>query len=128
MSILSYVNKSGDQALSDLTDAGAKVVSKNVFSDTVAPGLVVAQNPDGPANIEKGAKVTISISKGPALIKVPNLLKMTTELAKKALEDAGFNNYKINVLKSKGPGKVVGQTPKAGSMVKPGTLIVVDIY
>lgn len=128
MSILSYVNKSGDQALSDLTDAGAKVVSKNVFSDTVAPGLVVAQNPDGPANIEKGAKVTISISKGPALIKVPNLVKMTTELAKKTLEDAGFNNYKINVLKSKGPGKVVGQTPKAGSMVKPGTLIVVDIY
>ena len=128
MSILSYVNKSGDQALSDLTDAGAKVVSKNVFSDTVAPGLVVAQNPDGPANIEKGAKVTISISKGPALIKVPNLVKMTTELAKKTLEDAGFNNYKINILKSKGPGKVVGQTPKAGSMVKPGTLIVVDIY
>jgi serine/threonine-protein kinase len=128
MSILSYVNKSGDQALSDLTDAGAKVLSKNVFSDTVAPGLVVAQNPDGPANIEKGAKVTISISKGPALIKVPNLVKMTTELAKKTLEDAGFNNYKINVLKSKGPGKVVGQTPKAGSMVKPGTLIVVDIY
>ena len=128
ISILSYVNKSGDQALSDLTDAGAKVVSKNVFSDTVAPGLVVAQNPDGPANIEKGAKVTISISKGPALIKVPNLVKMTTELAKKTLEDAGFNNYKINILKSKGPGKVVGQTPKAGSMVKPGTLIVVDIY
>jgi serine/threonine-protein kinase len=128
ISILSYVNKSGDQALSDLTDAGAKVVSKNVFSDTVAPGLVVAQNPDGPANIEKGAKVTISISKGPALIKVPNLVKMTTELAKKTLEDAGFNNYKINILKSKGPGKVVGQTPKSGSMVKPGTLIVVDIY
>ncbi|CAB5073403.1 unannotated protein [freshwater metagenome] len=128
MSIISYVNKSSDQALSELTDAGAKVISKNVYSNTVAPGMVVSQNPDGPANIEKGAKVTISISQGPALIKVPNLAKMTSALATKTLEDAGFNNYKINILKAKGPGKVVGQTPKAGSMVKPGTLIVVDIY
>lgn len=128
ISIISYVNKSSDQALSELTDAGAKVISKNVYSNTVAPGMVVSQNPDGPTNIEMGAKVTISISQGPAFIKVPNLAKLTSALATKTLEDAGFNNYKINILKAKGPGKVVGQTPKAGSMVKPGTLIVVDIY
>ena len=128
MSISSYVNKSGDQALSELTDAGAKVISKNVYSNTIPAGMVVSQNPDGPTNIEKGAKVTITISQGPALIKVPNLAKMTSALATKTLEDAGFNNYKINILKAKGPGKVVGQTPKAGSLVKPGTLIVVDIY
>ena len=128
MSILSYVGKGGDQALSELTEAGAKVVSKNIFSDTIAPGMVVAQSPDGPANIEKGGKVTISISKGPSLLKVPNVVKMSTALAKKSLEDAGFNNYKANILKAKGPGNVVGQSPKAGTMVKPGTLIVIDIY
>jgi serine/threonine-protein kinase len=128
MSILSYVGKGGDQALSELTEAGAKVVSKNIFSDTIAPGMVVAQSPDGPANIEKGGKVTISISKGPALLRVPNVVKMSTALAKKSLEDAGFYNYKANILKAKGPGNVVGQTPKAGTMVKPGTLIVIDIY
>lgn len=128
MSILSYVGKGGDQALTELTDAGAKVVSKNIFSDTIAPGMVVAQNPDGPVNIEKGGKVTISISKGPALLRVPNVVKMTTALAKKSLEDAGFTNYKVNILKAKGPGNVVGQSPTAGTMVKPGTLIVLDIY
>ena len=128
MSILSYVGKGGDQALSELTDAGAKVVSKNIFSDTIAPGIVVTQNPNGPANIKMGGKVTISISKGPALLRVPNVVKMSTALAKKSLEDAGFNNYKVNILKAKGPGNVVGQSPKAGTMVKPGTLIVIDIY
>ena len=101
---------------------------ETIFSDTIAPGMVVAQSPDGPANIEKGGKVTISISKGPSLLKVPNVVKMSTALAKKSLEDAGFNNYKANILKAKGPGNVVGQSPKAGTMVKPGTLIVIDIY
>jgi beta-lactam-binding protein with PASTA domain len=53
---------------------------------------------------------------------------MSTALAKKSLEDAGFTNYKVNILKAKGPGNVVGQSPKAGAMVKPGTLIVIDVY
>lgn len=129
ISLSSYVGKSSEQALNELTDAGFKVIQKEAYSETVRAGDVIEQQPDKP-EAKKGAKVTLIISKGPESIKVPSgILKSAENQAIKLLEDYGFV---VKVLK---PAKVVkGKelivikvTPAEGSKVKPNSVITIEV-
>lgn len=122
-----YVGKSGDQALTELSAAGLKPVSKLAYSDTVAAGIVISQRPAGGTNAEKGAVVTLVVSQGPKTVTVPNVVGKLASDAGKAIEDAGLT-FKVNKLSTRGSGRVVGQTPAAGSRIKVGSLVLLDVY
>ena len=47
MSLTSFVGLSSDQALNELNNLGAKVISKYEYSDTVPAGNIISQDPDG---------------------------------------------------------------------------------
>jgi len=125
--VANYVGKSSDQALSELSAAGLKPVSKLAYSDTVAAGLVISQTPVGGSNADKGTVVTLVVSQGPKTVTVPNVVGKTAADAGKAIEDVGLT-FKVNKLSTRGPGRVVGQTPAAGSRVKAGSLVLLDVY
>ena len=126
MSLTSFVGLSSDQGLNELNNLGAKVISKYEYSDTVPAGNIISQDPDGSAPIAKGATVTITISKGPSSIAIPNVKSLDLQAATKILENLGFvvNHKSIGTRKNK---VVIGVSPKVGSMAKPGSTVTLTL-
>ena len=90
-------------------------------SDTVAKGSVISQSPAG-TTAYKGDKVKLVVSKGPVLVKVPNVQGKQEPEAVKLLDDAGF---KVKVERFMGGmfGTVRSQDPAADSEQPKGTTI-----
>ena len=122
VSLISYAGKGGEEALSELTDAGFDVSPAYKFSDTILPGLVISQEPDSAAQINKGSKVVLNISKGPEFVYIPNVISKTANQATLDLENKGL---KV-VVKGKGT-KVVSISPKQGSKVKAGSTVTISL-
>ena len=127
IAIQSFVGKLSDQAISQLKESGFTVVIQSDYSNSISAGRVISQVP-ATGKLAKGSKVALVVSKGPSLITVPNVVKnLTGAQAGKILEDLGLT-FKPNILKKNGTGKVIGQSIKAGTKVKPGSLVILDIY
>ncbi len=68
----------------------ATVQGEDVFSDDVAVGIIVQQNPTAGSMVERGSEVTVQVSKGPDVVSLPDLDGMTCVEADAALVGAGF--------------------------------------
>ncbi len=128
--IVDYTGQPGDQATSALTLVGFNVTTTQDYSTTVKAGLVISQTPPGGSG-KLGDPVTLDISKGPQLFKVPDVTSqlsgdpknwVSIQQATKALTDAGF---KVRVGSSGRFGVVTSQSPKGGSMQPAGTVITI---
>jgi serine/threonine-protein kinase len=122
VSLISYAGKGGEEALSELTNAGFDVVPAYKFSESVLIGLVISQEPGASESINKGAKVTLNISKGPEFVFIPNVISKSANQATLDLENKGL---KV-VVKGKGS-KVVSISPKQGSKVKAGSTVTISL-
>ena len=60
------------------------------FSDSVAPGLIVAQDLAPDTSVERGVTITVAVSKGPDVVAVPPLGNLTLQQATDALSAAGL--------------------------------------
>jgi len=124
--VASYVGKSADQALNELTDAGFDVDTVDQFSESVLAGEVISQLPSGGAPLEKGAKIALTISKGSQFVFIPNVFSLTEEKARAALSDL---ELKV-VVKKIGAKKVKAVTnisPKVGAKVKRGSTVTITV-
>ena len=98
-------------------------------SDTVAAGLVIRQDPEAGAEVEKGAAVNIVLSIGIAQVQIPDVAKMTEADAIEALRTAGLEydrtadeaNAEIK------KGIVIRSDPAAGTAVPKGTRVVLIV-
>ncbi len=122
VSLISYAGKGGEEAINELTNAGFDVAPTYKFSDTVLPGLVISQDPESAASINKGSKVILNISKGPEFVYIPNVISKSVNQATLDLENKGL---KV-VVKGKGT-KVVSISPKQGSKVKAGSTVTISL-
>jgi serine/threonine-protein kinase len=126
LDVASYVGKSADQALNELTDAGFSVESIDQFSENVLAGAVISQVPSGGAPLAKGAKITLTISKGSQYVFIPNIFSLTEAKARAALTDL---ELKV-VVKKIGAKKVRAVTniaPKVGTKVKRGSTVTITV-
>jgi serine/threonine-protein kinase len=121
ISLLSYVGKGSEQALSELTEAGFDVDVEYKFSDNVFKGQVISQTPEKSDSIPIGSKVKLSVSKGPEFIFVPNVLGKSKKSATLDLENLGL---RVSI---KGSGKVNNISPAIGSKVKQGSIITLTL-
>jgi serine/threonine-protein kinase len=127
--IVDYTNQPADQATQALKAAGFNVVPTQDYSTTVKAGLVISQTPTGGTG-KLGDTVTLDISKGAQLFKVPDVTSnlndpqswTSIQQATKTLTDAGF---KVAVGSSGRFGVVTRQSPKGGSMQPLGTVITI---
>lgn len=80
------------EAKSVLEQAGlkVKVAERTVTSDEFAKGQVAAQSPEAGSEAEQGDTVTLTVSKGPEMIEVPDVVGDSVGDAREALEGAGF--------------------------------------
>ncbi|SMH40088.1 serine/threonine protein kinase [Rathayibacter oskolensis] len=103
------------------------------WSDSVAAGIVLTQaNPEAPATT--GDTISVVLSKGPEPVAVPNVVGMTRDQAKAALDAVDLTwSYSLSTL---GPlidaapdelTKVTNQSNKAGDPVQRGTTIQLSI-
>ncbi|NQX10661.1 Stk1 family PASTA domain-containing Ser/Thr kinase [Microbacteriaceae bacterium VKM Ac-2855] len=125
-----------DEASTALKDAGlAMDKSAAEFSDDVPSGSIISQtNPEDPAS--PGDIVTVTVSKGPDVVAVPDVEGMTRDAAKAALEAAGFVVvipdgvpvilYTWTTLPN-GYTNVVGTTPSIGESIRRGSSVTLDM-
>lgn len=101
------------------------VVADQIFDDSPA-GQVVSSDPVPGTSVPKGTTIKVTISKGPALIEVPNVVGKKTDDATKILTDLGFD-VKINGAQTAILNRVLKQSVSGGSSAPKGSTITLDV-
>ncbi|MGV9427284.1 Stk1 family PASTA domain-containing Ser/Thr kinase [Streptomyces sp. NPDC003656] len=117
-----------DDATQDLTDAGLKVkiAPERVHSSDVDKDEVVRQTPaEGTA--AEGDTVTLTLSKGPEMVVVPDVTGQDVDTATKVLEAAGFDVDKDRGLLGLFGDTVRGQSVEGGDKAPKGSTITLTI-
>lgn len=125
-SIPNVIGKTREEAQALLTLQGFVVgtVTED-FNDSAPAGTVTNQQPAPNTSAKKGTSVALTISKGPNLVEVPDVVKMSESEAFKTLEDAGFNPQALpsEYNKDVPSGTVFKQTPEAGAQAARGSTV-----
>ncbi|HWO71899.1 MAG TPA: Stk1 family PASTA domain-containing Ser/Thr kinase [Actinomycetota bacterium] len=112
-----------EQAESVLVNEGLEVgdVSRE-FSDEPR-GIVIDQDPPPGRSVLEGAQVDLVVSKGPRPVAVPELIGMTVDEARAALEAVGLvlGTQTPQETADFEPGVIVDQFPEPEDLVRPGT-------
>lgn len=126
-SVPDVVGKSEADAAKALEDAGFEAVPSSTYSDTVAVGLVVNQDPAAGATAKRGSAVAITVSQGPKppeTVTMPNVIGKPEAEAVTALQQVGYQVALVDVYSDTVPRGVVGlQAPVAGSITEPGITV-----
>jgi serine/threonine-protein kinase len=103
-------------AIKAIQNAGFTVGRTREYSDKVKEGRVIRQSPAPDVKVEKGRKVTIAISRGPAPVEVPSIKGMSAEVAKATLEAKGFEvNQTQEFSSTVAKGDAIRTDPPAGT-------------
>lgn len=105
-----------------LEQAGFKVKVVEAYSDAVAKGMVVSQDPSPGVSLDAGGTVTITVSKGPEQVTVPDVTDMTEEDAIATLEALGLL-VDAEYVVSPDVGIVLNQDPLPGTKVNKGSTV-----
>jgi serine/threonine-protein kinase len=94
-------------------------------SDTVDKDLVIKTDPAQGAEVDKGATVTLTVSTGPSVVKVPDVAGFTQSRAREEILAAGLTVGDVTFEDSPDVSKddVIGTDPKAGSDAAPDDVI-----
>lgn len=124
------VGYSEDSAVTVLEQEGFVVKKDFDYSDEVAKGKVIKQDPSGDSEVGSGATVTIVISEGPEVkeVTMPSVIGMTLEKAKKKLEGLGLV---VSVTKAYSDtydaGEVCSQSYGKGTVLTSGTTVTLTV-
>ena len=111
-------------AQAQLQAAGFSTTVQQAFDEQVPAGTVLDQSPQGIAG--RGATVTLTVSKGPDLQVVPQLLNTSRTDAEAQLSALGLTTQVI--LLPAGPGTVRRIDPGAGTRVRKGTSVTLFVF
>ncbi|MGB5951685.1 MAG: Stk1 family PASTA domain-containing Ser/Thr kinase [Ornithinimicrobium sp.] len=116
-----------DEASQTLSEAGFEMETADdeVFDDDVPQGSVVRQDPSGGQG-QRGDTITVTVSKGPELVTVPQVIGMQFREAKPLLEDLGLEVKREEIAQAFF-GTVRFQSEGEGAQVPKGTEIVLSV-
>lgn len=108
-----------------LTDSGLRVRVTSEHNATVDRGHVIESDPAPGARIRGNGTVTITVSRGPDVVKVPQLKGVELAEARKKLKAAGLEPATVSreFSESIDRGAVIGTDPKNGSERRPGAAV-----
>jgi serine/threonine-protein kinase len=89
-SMPSVIRQTQDAALAELTRDGLHAQIRSDYSDSVPSGQVIGSSPDPSGKVKKGGSVTITVSRGPKPVAVPDEAGQSPDAAAQALRAAGF--------------------------------------
>ncbi|MEU6977174.1 MULTISPECIES: Stk1 family PASTA domain-containing Ser/Thr kinase [unclassified Streptomyces] len=120
------LGQSEAQATRRLADAGLDVgATKRAFSDVYERGTVMATDPGTGERIRGNGTVTLTVSRGPEIVKVPNLKGVPLADARKQLTDEGLAPGVITYAFSQAvaQGAVISSDPEPGTERAPESAI-----
>ena len=124
----SVVNLDQDEARRLLEDAGFRPQIEELFDDAVAEGLVISQEPPAGASLGRLEPVIVTVSRGPSLASLPNVVGLAAEVARVDLDRRGFQVIEVTAFNEDVPaGTVLGQEPLAGAVVDRRSVVVLRI-
>jgi len=126
IAIASYVGKSADQALNELTEAGFMVSSIYGFSEIRLAGEVISQQPEGGQSVNKGAEIELLVSKGSQFAYIPNVFSIEEALAVQSLKDLELKVV-VKKIGKKAVKKVTSVSPKVGTKVTRGSTVTITV-
>ena len=101
---------------------------RKAASESAPEGEVFRQRPAAGVVVARGDTVTFWVSTGPPLIAVPDVVGLLSTDAISVLDDKGFVvNVDLVVGWGASPGDVVAQDPVAGTRLRPGDEVVIDV-
>jgi eukaryotic-like serine/threonine-protein kinase len=118
---------SREEATRNVEAAGFEVAAQGVNSDSVEAGLVVHSEPSGGETATKGSTVTLFVSRGPRLVKVPVLVGSQRRLAVQQIRGRGLEPSVEEEESSSPRGEVIRQSPSAGTGVEPGSTVTIVV-
>jgi serine/threonine-protein kinase len=122
------VGKDKDVARGTLQDAGFKVTV--VKQESSSPlNQVIAQDPAAGTQVNKGSRVTLTISKGLPMVGLPDVRGQAQDAARSALEQAGF---KVKVKRQETAdqtqiGNVIDENPAGNSQQPKGSTVTITV-
>jgi beta-lactam-binding protein with PASTA domain len=148
VAVPNVVGRRRDDATARLRSAGFHAAVFSVPS-TSPRGFVVAQNPQASSKAPKGSRVRINVSQGApaattttstggtattttgtttaASAKVPRVVGLSQTAAQRRLHTAGFRVRTAYVASSKPSGTVVAQRPTAGTTLRRGAAVRINV-
>ena len=127
VALASYLGKSGEQALNELTEAGFDVEPTYAYSESVLELAVISQNPAGGSALDKGAKVSIVISKGPRYTFIPEtIIAMESVAAQNLLKSLGLKPKVISTGKNRVK-YVISVSPVKKTKVERGSVVTIKV-
>lgn len=114
------VNLSYEQAKAILEQQGFIVNKTESYSNEVAKGNVISQNPEAHRKVTKGTAVALAVSLGEDKVRVPYVIGMELDKAREELEVAGVTLGTINWMYSAevAEGQVCAQSYAVGSYIE----------
>jgi beta-lactam-binding protein with PASTA domain/predicted Ser/Thr protein kinase len=117
----------GDEAAEKLEAAGFGVKTRSANSEAVEEGLVIHSEPPAGETATNGSEVTLFVSSGPKLAKVPILVGSQRRLAVQQIRGRGLIPS-VSEEESDAPaGEVINQSPSAGSEIDSGSTVSVVV-
>jgi serine/threonine-protein kinase len=127
IALASYLGKSGEQALNELTEAGFDVQPTYAYSESVLELAVISQSPAGGSALNKGAKVSIVISKGPRYTFIPEtIIAMESVAAQNLLKSLGLKPKVVSTGKNKVK-YVISVSPVKKTKVERGSTVTIKV-
>ncbi|MGW1048030.1 Stk1 family PASTA domain-containing Ser/Thr kinase [Streptomyces sp. NPDC001118] len=117
-----------NDAKQQLTDAGLKVeIASTQVNSPYDKGKVAQQSPGNGSQAAEGDTVTLTLSKGPEMVEVPDVVGDSVDDAHKALQDAGFKVEDDRGLLGLFGDTVKQQSVKGGDKAAKGSTITITI-
>ena len=117
-----------DEALKMLDELGILYIIERDYTDMYEEGKVASQSIEKGTELSDGDKITLVISKGKKMAKVPDVVGKSADEARAILEAAGFtvtedDEFSEEVEKD----KVISQSPEAETQVAEGSSVTIVI-
>ncbi len=116
-----------EEATEKIEDAGFDPQVETVNSATVEADRVIYSNPSAGTTATHGSAVTLVVSTGPRLAKVPVLVGSQRRLAVQQIRGRGLTPSVGEEESSAPAGEVISQSPSAGSEVEPGSTVAIVV-
>lgn len=112
-----------------ITDAGLNTAVRYAFSETVGKGRVISGRPGRGERVRGNGTVTLTVSRGPERIRVPDLTGLPPAQARSALRSAGLAPGTVTreFSDTVAAGRVLSSDPSAGAVRPPDAAVALTV-
>ncbi len=126
VTVPNVVGRSAALAATELKAADLVPVTSQAPSLAVATGAVISVSPAAGSVVQRGARVSLVVSTGPASVGVPDVRGLSSAQAEHKLQQAGFKpNVQNRSSASVASGKVISTEPSQGVSLSQGSPVTV---